>query len=237
MRATIFHLPKYPKNQIYLLCLIIKYIWNDVKSDNFKWLKIAQEIQALSQTGLAFSENDYDRERYRRLTEISAEIIASNSQLELDNVEKVLMNQPGYATPKVDVRSAVVKDNKLLMVKESTDGKWSIPGGWADVGDTPAEVAIRETYEESGFEVKPKKLIGVFDANRSGRPLELFHAFKIIFLCDLIGGEAKISEETTAVGFFSFEDIPELSSNRTNIKHIDELKKHLIDPERPTYFE
>lgn len=208
-----------------------------MSKNSFEWLKIAQEIQSLSQTGSAFSENNYESERYARLTEIAAEIISQHSQLEKESLEKILMRQPGYATPKVDVRSAVVKRDKLLLVKESTDGKWAMPGGWADVGDTPVEVAIRETFEESGFEVVPKKLIGVFDANRSGRPLELFHAFKLIFLCEFIGGEARTSDETTEVDFFSFDSIPELSSNRTNEKHLDELMEHLVDPQRPTYFE
>ncbi|MBU1100177.1 MAG: NUDIX hydrolase [Bacteroidetes bacterium] len=206
-------------------------------TNNLEWLKIAQEIQSLSQTGLAFCENNYERGRYSRLTEIAAEIVSNNTQLEKESTEKILMLQPGYATPKVDVRSAVVKDDKLLLVRESTDGRWAMPGGWADVGDTPAEVAVRETFEESGFEVRPTKLIGVFDANRSGRPLELFHAFKLIFLCDLIGGEAATSEETTEVGFFPFDSLPELSSNRTNERHLDEIKEHLKDSLRPTFYE
>ena len=108
------------------------------------------------------------------------------------------MEQPGYATPKVDVRSAVIKDGSILLVKETQDHRWALPGGWADVGDKPSEVAERETREESGYEVSVKKVIGVFDANRSGRPLEFFHAFKIIFMCELVGGEARTSNETLA---------------------------------------
>ena len=202
-----------------------------------KWLEIAREIQQLSQTGLAFTNNDYEKERYKRLNEITSEIIEHHTDLEKESLHKVLMNQPGYATPKVDVRAAVIKDGKILLVQESTDNCWAMPGGWADVGNLPSEVASRECKEESGYDVKPIKVVGVFDANRSGRPLEFFHAFKIIFLCELNGGEAKPSDETLDVQFFDFNDLPSLSLNRTNEKHLNEIKLHLLNPERKTFFD
>lgn len=201
------------------------------------WLSIAREIQQLSQTGLAFASNDYEKKRYIRLIEIVSEILENHSQLEKESVQKCLMNHPGYATPKIDVRAAVIKDNQILLVQESTDKCWAMPGGWADVGDIPSQVAIRETKEESGFDVIPRKVVGVFDANRLGGHLELFHAFKIIFLCDLIGGEARTSDETLDVKFFPLDKLPPLSLNRTNEKHIEEIKLHLTDKNRPTYFD
>lgn len=203
----------------------------------FKWLKIAREIQQLAQTGAAFAVTDYEKNRYRRLTEITAEIVERHTTLEKESVQKVLMDQPGYATPKVDVRAAVMKDGKILLVQESTDSCWAMPGGWADVGDIPSEVAIRECKEESGFDVKPVKVIGVYDANRLGGHLELFHAFKIIFLCELIGGKSTPSDETLDVKFFEFDELPTLSLNRTNLKHIQEIKLHIKDPNRVTYFD
>jgi len=207
-------------------------------NDKFpKWLSIAREIQQLSQTGLAFAVTEYEKQRYKRLIEIVSEITAGNTELEKESLEKILMKQPGYATPKIDVRAAVIKDDKILLVKEKTDKRWAMPGGWADVGNIPSEVATRETKEESGFDVKPVKVIGVFDANRSGTPLEFFHAFKIIFLCELLGGEAKTSDETEAVEFFYLEELPPLSQNRTNQKHIDEIKLHMKDISRPAYFD
>jgi ADP-ribose pyrophosphatase YjhB (NUDIX family) len=202
-----------------------------------KWLKIAREIQQLSQTGAAFAVTDYEKNRYKRLTEITAEIIDHHTDLEKESVQKVLMEQPGYATPKIDIRAAVIKDGKILLVQESTDNCWAMPGGWADVGDIPSEVAIRETKEESGYDVKPVKVIGVYDANRIGGRLEFFHAFKIIFLCELIGGKAQTSEETLDVRFFDFDVLPPLSMNRTNNKHIDEIKLHLSNSERKTFFD
>lgn len=204
---------------------------------NPMWLNIAREIQQLSQTGLAFASNDYEKKRYTRLIEIVSEIIENHSQLQKESVQKYLMNHPGYATPKIDVRAAVVNDNQILLVQESTDKCWAMPGGWADVGDIPSQVAIRETKEESGFDVIPRKVVGVFDANRLGGHLELFHAFKIIFLCDLIGGEAHTSDETLDVKFFPLDSLPPLSLNRTNVKHIEEIKFHLTDKNRPTYFD
>lgn len=203
----------------------------------FKWLEIAREIQQLAQTGAAFAVTDYEKNRYKRLNEITAEIIDHHTTLEKEAVTKVLMDHPGYATPKIDVRAAVIKDGKILLVQESTDNCWAMPGGWADVGNIPSEVAIRETKEESGFDVKPKKVIGVYDANRVGGRLEFFHAFKIIFLCELIGGEAKSSDETLDVNFFDFNELPPLSANRTNEKHLDEIKHHLSNPERKTFFD
>jgi ADP-ribose pyrophosphatase YjhB (NUDIX family) len=202
-----------------------------------QWLEWAREIQQLSQTGSAFAVNDYEKQRYKRLTEITAEIVEHHTLLEKEAVEKILMKQLGYATPKIDVRAAVIKDDMILLVQEISDERWAMPGGWADVGDIPSDVAIRETKEESGYDVKPIKVIGVYDANRLGGQLEFFHAFKIVFLCELMGGEAAASNETMDVSFFSFDDLPPLSLNRTNVNHIKELLAHLKNSQRPTYFD
>ena len=207
------------------------------KDKNPKWLEIAREIQQLAQTGAAFAETGYETDRYKRLNEITAEIIEHHTDLEKESVNKVLMQHPGYATPKIDVRAAVFKDGKILLVQESTDNCWAMPGGWADVGNIPSEVAIRETKEESGFDIDPIKVIGVYDANRVGGKLEFFHAFKIIFLCELLGGEATTSDETLDVRFFDFDNLPTLSINRTNEKHLNEIKLHLKNPDRKTFFD
>ena len=202
-----------------------------------QWLEWAREIQQLSQTGLAFAITDYEKKRYKRLIELTAEMVDYSTKLDKPAVEKVLMEQPGYATPKIDVRAAVINENKILLVQERTDNMWAMPGGWADVGDFPSQVAIRETKEESGFDVKPRKVAGVYDANRTGGRLEFFHAFKIVFLCDLIGGEARASNETIDVKFFSFEELPPLSKNRTNNNHLEEIQFHLKDSIRQTFFD
>lgn len=209
---------------------------NDDQSGMPRWLAWAREIQALCQTGLAFATG-YDRERYRRLTAIAAEMAAAHSHQQVAALEQVFLAHPGYATPKVDVRAAVVQDGALLLVQERSDGRWAMPGGWADVGETPTQMVVRETREESGLQAVPRKLIGVFDANRGGRPLEFFHAYKLVFLCDIEGGELRTSDETSAVGFFPFDALPPLSQQRTNRRHIDEILAHLADPARPTAFD
>lgn len=202
-----------------------------------RWLEWAREIQALAQTSGNYSENEYQLQRYRRLQEIAADIINEHSNLGYQPVVDVYMDQIGYSTPRVDVRGAVFQENKLLLVRERMDGGWTLPGGWADVGDVPSLAAEREVWEEAGFHVKARKVIGVYDANRMGR-LELFHAFKIIFLCELIDGEATPSIETSEVGFFSQEEIPaELSGERTRQRQIDDAFACLDNPGCPTVFD
>ena len=200
------------------------------------WLAWAREIQALCQTGLAFSDG-YDTARYRRLMEIAAEITARHTGLAQPALAENFMAQPGYATPKIDVRAAVVRDGRILLVHERADGLWCMPGGWADVGEFPAAMVAREALEESGVVVIPRKVVGVFDANRSGRPLELYHAYKVVFLCDAVGGELRGSNETFSAAYFDFSDIPPLSTNRTHPRHLAEVQAHLADPSRPTAFE
>ena len=202
-----------------------------------EWLKWAREIQGLCQTGLAFAETRYEKERYRRLNEIAAEMVAARTGLPPVELTANFSAQPGYATAKIDVRGAVVREGKILLVQERRDQCWCMPGGWADVGDTPSAMVAREVWEESGFEVVPRKLVAVFDANRGGRPLEFFHAYKIIWLCEITGGAARPSDETMDARFFSFDDLPELSWQRTNEKHLAEVKAHLEDENRPAAFD
>jgi ADP-ribose pyrophosphatase YjhB (NUDIX family) len=169
--------------------------------------------------------------------EIAAEMVSENSDLEFISIAEAFKEQLGYATPKVDVRAAVFDQGKLLLVREVEDGGWTMPGGWADVGDVPSEAAEREAWEETGFRVKARKVIGVYDANRIA-PLQLFHAFKVVFLCDLLGGEARPSRETSEVGFFSREEIPpQLSGERTRARHIEDAFAALQDSSIPAVFD
>jgi ADP-ribose pyrophosphatase YjhB (NUDIX family) len=206
-----------------------------MSSEISNWFTWAREIYSLSQAGLAYSQNVFDIERYKRLQEISAEIIASQTGLEKQEIINSFSIQAGYPTPKVDVRGAVVRDGKILLIKEKVDGKWAMPGGWGDLGDSPAEMVAREVWEESGFSVHVDKLIAVIDANRF-QPFEFYHAYKLIFLCTITGGEATPSIETDDVDFFLPEALPLLSENRTNHAMIAEVYAHLIDPNRPAQF-
>lgn len=201
-----------------------------------KWLEWAREIQAIAQTGLTYTTNEFDIQRYKRLTEIAAEMVAAQTSLPKGTVLESFQAQQGYATPKVDVRAAAVREGKILLVQERVDGRWSMPGGWADVGEFPSAVAAREAWEESGFTVKVNKLVAVFDANHI-EPLQLFHAYKLIFLCSIMEGEPRPSNETLAVDFFPLEALPPLSALRTNRRMLTEVFAHAADPSRPTFFE
>lgn len=201
-----------------------------------KWIEWAQEIFSMCQAGLTYSQNPFDLERYKRLQEITAEMIASQSELEKEAVLESFSMQAGYTTPKIDVRGAVIRDGKILLIQERADDKWAMPGGWADLGNAPASVAEREVWEESGFRVKAEKVVAVIDANRI-QPLEFYHAYKIIFLCTLFDGEARISYETLAVDFFDPDHLPPLSRYRTDETMIREVFAHLQDPTRPTAFD
>jgi ADP-ribose pyrophosphatase YjhB (NUDIX family) len=202
-----------------------------------RWLEWAREIQSLAQTGFHYAENEYQRERNHRLSQIAAEIIDQHTSLGFETLIGVFDRQTGYATPRVDVRGAVFRAGELLLVRERQDGGWTMPGGWADVGDVPSQAVEREVWEEAGFRVKAIRLIGVYDANRVG-PLELFHAFKLVFLCDLIGGEPTPSAETSEVSFFSQDGIPpSLSGERTLPRHIIDAFAALADPNRPAVFD
>jgi len=201
-----------------------------------KWKEWAQEIFSLSQAGLTYSGNEFDIERYKRLQQITAEMIASQSMLEKEAVLESFSMQAGYVTPKVDVRGAVVHEGRILLIQERADGMWAMPGGWADLGNSPASVAEREVWEESGFRVRAEKVVAVLDANRI-EPFEFYHAYKIIFLCRLLEGEPHTSHETLAVDFFQPDRLPPLSVYRTNEAMLKEVFAHVADRHRPTAFD
>src|SRR3954471_16706679 len=116
-----------------------------------RWLRWAREVQAIAQTGLHFAESAYDRERYEKLSKLASEVFAEHTNLFEPAVRAIFDQQEGYATPKVDVRGVVFQGDKILLVRERSDGLWTLPGGWADVNDSPSEAVEREILEESGF--------------------------------------------------------------------------------------
>lgn len=180
---------------------------------NLKWLEWAQQIQAISQSGLAYSKDVYDIERFKELRNISAEIVAEYSNKNLDEVKKIFINEEGYQTPKLDVRAVVFQGDKILLVKEKSDNKWTLPGGWADIGISPSQNAVKEVEEESGYIVKPKRVLALLDRNMHHTP-SIHHSYKLFIECTLVGGEAKTSVETSDVGFFSRDSLPPLSIER-----------------------
>ena len=206
---------------------------NERNPDLLRWARL---LFTISKSGLTYCKNDYDLERYHQLEEIAAEMLASNSDLSKEAVMESFSLQKGYATPKIDVRAAVFQEEKILLIRELADGGWAMPGGWADVGDLPSETVRREVMEESGDDVKVDKVVAVLDANRMA-PLEFYHAFKLIFLCNLVGGKPKTNHETTGVDFFGLENLPPLSTARNTRQMIEEAFAHLHDPNRPTAFD
>jgi len=149
---------------------------------NPAWLDWIQRLQAIAQTGLTYAADPYDVERYEQLREIAAEIAAAHSDTEFERISGLFADQAGYATPKVDVRGAVFRDDMILLVKERSDGGWTLPGGWADVGDSPGDAVVREIAEESGYQTRVVKLLALYDRNKHGHPPYPFHAYKIFFL-------------------------------------------------------
>lgn len=206
---------------------------------NPRWLEWAQRLQAIAQTGVAYSSNVFDTERYAAIREIAAEIMGAGAGLpDVAPVVDLFQHDVGYATPKIDVRAAVFDDERLLLVREREDGCWTLPGGWADVGTSPSENVTREVLEESGYESEVIKLAAVYDRNRHGHPPIPFHAYKLFFISRLTGGFAgKSNNETDAAEFFSEAHIPPLSLTRITSGQIRHMFDHHRHPEWPTSFD
>jgi len=198
----------------------------------------ARKLQALAQTGLTYAANNYDRERYHVVAEIAAQLMAEQSGTAVETFRHLFTQQDGYATPKVDARAAVFRDGKILLVQEASDGQWTLPGGWADVNDSPRDAVERELVEESGFIGKATNLAAVYDrAKHPHTPPFPFHIYKMLFLCEIQGGEPRTSSETLAVDFFLPDALPPLSATRVLAEQIHRMFEHWRNPGLPTYFD
>lgn len=202
------------------------------------WLSVAKRLKTISQAGKTFAKDDYEMQRHLDLEDICAEILAGHSDADQKTALSILQEDTGYPTPKSDCRAAIFKDDKILLVKEIADGGWTMPGGWCDIDKTPSENVIREVREESGFEVKVNKLAAVYDRDRQGHtPPYPYNIYKMFFICEIIGGEAKTSDETSDVKFFALDEIPQLSVARTLPKQIHRMYEHLKNPALPTDYD
>lgn len=195
-----------------------------------------RELLALSQTGLAFTKDPFDRERYTRLRELVEEMLHSPIEPAFDPA-LVLGREKGYATPKVDVRGAAFRDGRILMVRERSDGLWTLPGGWCDVNVSPSESVVKEIREESGFEARAVKLAALLDRRKQPHPTQFHHVYKLYFLCELTGGQAESSLETDAVDFFAEDRLPPLSLQRITPGQIELMFRHERDRQLPTTFD
>jgi ADP-ribose pyrophosphatase YjhB (NUDIX family) len=203
-----------------------------------QWLKIARELRAIAQTGLAFTADRFDRQRYERVRELAASMLAQGSGEHYEAIIGLLRQEWGYATPKVDVRGAAFVDGRVLLVREISDGKWTLPGGWADVNQSAAECVVREIAEESGFEAKTLKLAAVRDYQKSGHPpRHVDSIYKMFFICTITGGCARPSDETSEVAFFARDELPPLSLGRATAAQIERMFQHAQDPHLATDFD
>jgi ADP-ribose pyrophosphatase YjhB (NUDIX family) len=206
--------------------------------DEPQWLIIARELRAIAQTGLTFTIDRFDRQRYERVRELAAKMLAQGSGENYEVIIEILREGWGYATPKVDVRGAAFVDDRVLLVREIGDGKWTLPGGWADVNQSAAECVVREIAEESGFTANALKLAAVRDYQRSGHPpRNVDSIYKMFFICEITGGSPRASDETSEVAFFSRDALPPLSLGRTTAAQIDRMFHHALHPEMPTDFD
>lgn len=204
---------------------------------NFQWLELAKKLQSIARAGIAYSTNKYDIERYQQIEEASLEIISHFSNIKMADLRDLFSRETGYPTPKVDVRGVVFRNNTILMVKEEIDGNWSLPGGWAEVGLSPGEMAVKEIKEESGYDTRPKRILAVLDKNKHSHPPSPYHTYKIFIECEIIGGQQQTGMETTAVDFFELSKLPELSVERNTKEQIEMMFGFQGKPYRQVLFD
>jgi ADP-ribose pyrophosphatase YjhB (NUDIX family) len=197
---------------------------------SFDWMGAAQRLRAMAQTGLTYSKDRFDLERYRELDQIALAMLGELLSSTPASVAEAFALEKGYPTPKVDVRTAVFSEGRILLVQEWLDGGWTLPGGWADEGDSPREAAERECREESGYEVRVVRLVALRDRSRHPyQPRHLGGIYKLIFLAELTGGDARVSHETTDVRFFAIDELPPLSLARTLPEDIELAHRHQLE--------
>lgn len=202
-----------------------------------RWLKWAMEIQSMAQAGLTYTDNVYDIERYERLREISAEMIAEKSDMSVEKVKGLFCDEKDYPTPKLDTRAAIFKDDKILLTHEK-NGTWSLPGGWVDVLESIRSNTIKEVKEETGLDVSAKKVIALQDRNKHNKPIYAYGVCKAFVLCEVVGGSFEENIETTEIKYFSIDEIPEnLAEEKTNLEQIKMCFEAYNNPKWETLFD
>jgi ADP-ribose pyrophosphatase YjhB (NUDIX family) len=196
-------------------------------------LDYAKRLKTMSHLGLTYANNEYDLARYQELKQISLEMMNLVTPFPLEILSVYFHNKKEYITPKVDIRAVIFNDkNEILLVKEKSDGKWSLPGGWADIGLSPTEVAVKEALEETGFTVKPKKLLAILDKRCHTHPPELDYVYKIFIQCEITSGEYFYAFDILDIGFFAQDNIPELSTDRVIPSQINLMFEYLYNPDK-----
>ncbi len=205
-----------------------------LKMDLMRWIT---EAQALVQSGLAYSKDQYDQERFKRLRTMLAELTGYSAETNFETVDTRFSLETGYATPKIDVRAFILKDNKVLMVKERSDELWTLPGGWADVNESASEAAVREAREETGFSVSAIRLLALWDKQKHDHPPQWPHTYKCFFQCEICGGNPKINQEISEIDFFDIKQLPPLSKPRITEKQLETLYAMCVQQIKETAFD
>lgn len=203
----------------------------------FEWLEVARRLQSIAQAGLTFSEGRYDRDRYEQLRDISVDIMKNFTKADEGTIRNIFASEEGYQTPKVDVRGVVFREDKILMVREYADNRWSLPGGWCDVGLTAKENVEKEVFEEAGLKVNAVKVLAIFDKKCHPHPPDVHYTYKIFFLCTETGGMLKTGMETLDVSFFGKNELPHLSVDRNTESQILAMFRYLENPDREMMFD
>ena len=203
---------------------------------NEKWLDWAIELQSLAQAGLTYCKDPFDRERYERIREITAEMLSDKTDVPVEKVKELFCNETGYQTPKIDTRAAIFRDGKILLVREN-NGKWSLPGGWCDVNVSVGENAVKEVSEEAGLDVTADRIIAVLDRAKHNLPVYPYGVCKIFVRCSVIGGSFKENTETTGFDWFDEENLPELAEEKNNAEQIKMCFEAYRDPQLPVIFD
>jgi ADP-ribose pyrophosphatase YjhB (NUDIX family) len=201
----------------------------------------ARRLLAVAHTGLHYTQVEFERERYQEIAQIAADLIANSEHYSSQQILNTWRMEDGYTTPKLDVRGAMFRNSKrgseVLLVRERVDGKWTVPGGFADVNEWPSLSVLKEIEQESGYIARVLKLAAVHDRNKHNYPPFMFHIWKLLFVCEITGGEPRISNETDGVEFFALDALPELSTGRITAAQLQLLHRHHLQLALPTEFD
>ncbi|WP_103068744.1 NUDIX hydrolase [Aquimarina sediminis] len=201
-------------------------------------LELIKRVKSLSEIGLVYAQDEYDKERYEELHSISLELLGIISNKPLVALNDFFMPNKDYPTPKIDIRGIVLnKENQILLVKEKLDQKWSLPGGWGDIGFSPSEVIIKEIEEETGLQSKVSRLLALYDKKCHPHPPQPFYVYKMVFLCEVIEGRIDTSFDIEEARYFDIDKLPELSEDRILQSQIEQLHTSVIKGDQKVYFD
>lgn len=206
---------------------------------NDQLLEEIKRLKSIAETGLLYCNNAYDKERYLELQEMSLRLLANLSGHNIESLKASFPITQDYPTAKVDIRGLVLSPDqkKILFVKESADGKWALPGGWADIGHTPKEIIVKEVKEETGLDVVPRALLAVFDKRMHAHPPQPFYVYKMALYCEAVSTEITKGFDVLDVQYFGIDDLPELSEDRILKSQIELLYNKALASDFEAYFD